>query len=693
MNVSDIKLAISIFQRERVIGEITVYLPEPPKDYKDIANWDLKKADQKFTYTEQPSHNKEPTDAFLAQEFKRFQEGYWFFNNGILEWITPCHYFFLNYWRDKSKLMKFIDAQRDSFLWWWMIELMDNMAGGNLVTCRRHGKTAMATCIGYFRTATNKDHRCGIQSKTNKDGKVVFGKLIRSWRKLPDWLKPVDSGETRPATILEFSEPRTRSTKGEKKVYADVLDSSIDYQASEEDAYDGEELNTAIEDETGKTITTDTDVRWGVLQLCLMDGAEIVGKCIRTSTVEEMEKRGGKNLYKTWLSSMMSTLSEETNRTDSMLTNLFVPADFGFKGVHPKTKQPFLDEYGYSNRELTRSYILAIRANLSDTKLKAAQRKNPLTLKEAFQMANNGGSFDPEIYEYLESQKGYIDGTSVTGEIAPKNLRRRVTFYRGDDGLSKWKDDERGHASFVWDFPNPNDSNARKVGDGGFFKPLRTEEFAAGCDPFAATIISGPGSMGVLYVYRKGDISDPEWSGMVVCRYAQRTRMVEDFHKMVMIIIQYYGCKVNYECDVPDFYETFLRELFKFYVMWTPKIAVDPSKRHHTPRPGTLSKDPFAFQKQFQVLVEYLLSRWHKILFIELIDQLIDFDVEDRTKSDEVIAFCMALLGGWQSGTSTVKDNRPTTFIKFKNAQKDQSSKYFRGTSIDLSEYHKPLPD
>ena len=680
MRIEDCKRAIGLFERERVIGEITVYLPAPPH-YSKIANYERKKVDQKFYYTIQPHKNQEPDDNFLAQEFDRFQNGYWFFNNGNLEWITPCNYFFLNYWKDKGKTMKFIDAQRDSFLWWWQIENMNNMAGGNLVTCRRHGKTAIATCVAYFRTSTNPFHRCGIQSKTNKDGKTVFNKLIKSWQKLPEWLKPVDSGETRPASILEFSEPRTRAIKGNKKVYEDVLDSSVDFRSSEEDAYDGEELGTMLEDEVGKTVECDTDTRWGVLQFCLLDGATIVGKCFRTTTVEDMEKRGGKYMWKTWLDSLIATMSEETNRTNSMLTNLFVPADFGFKGVHPKTGEPFVNEYGISNRELTRQYILSLWDNLSGEKLKAAQRKNPLTIKHAFQMANNTGTFDVEIYDYLELQKEYLEGTNPSGEKAPKNLVRRVTFSKNPNGLAEWRDDPDGHAQIVWDYPNQSYANARKVAENNLYKPMNTESMVGGADPFAATITSGAGSMGVLYIYRKGDLTDPENSGMMVCRYAQRTRMVEDFHKMVMIICLYWGCKVNYECDINDFYEAFLRNGFKNYVMWTPKVALDPSRKNHTPRPGTLSKDPFAFQKQFQVLVEYLFSRWHKIYFIEAILQLMEFDVNDRTKYDDVIAFTMALLGGWESGNAPPKDTRAKVFIKFKNAQRDPNHKYYVGKS------------
>jgi len=692
MTEIELKKAIDSFVRVRDIGEITVYMPEPPSDYKKIANWDKPQKEQKFYYTPQPPRHGSPPDSFLKQEFTRFQKGYWFFNNGTVEWLTPFHYFFLNYWTDKGKQMKFIDSQREVAIWIWQIELMDSMMGGNLVSNRRFGKTVFGTGWAYFRTTTNAFHRCGMQSKTNADGKLVFNKLIKSWQKLPFWLKPVDSGETRPATVLEFSEPRTRSTSKDKKVYEEVLDSSIDYRASEEDGYDGDELHTYFEDETGKTIQVNTDTRWGVVQYCMMIGSEIVGKAIRTTTVEEMERRGGKNFKKTWDDSAIKTLNEATGRTSSMLTNLFIPADYGLKGVHPKSKIPFVDEFGISNRRLAADYIISTWEGLSEDKLKAAQRKNPLTIKHAFQLAENTGAFDQEVYDRLDDQKGYLDGTDITGNVAPKNLRRRITFFRNEMGLIEWKDDDKGYSSIVWDFPDPKYSNARKLAEMSLYSPLNADSFAGGCDPFAATIVTGPGSMGVLYIYRKGDPLDPDNSAMFVCRYAQRTRLKADFHKNVMMICQYYGCKVNYESDVDDYYETFLQNGFKNYVMWRPKCSIDPSRKNVTIKYGTPSKDAYALQKHYQTLVEYILAHWHKIYFIELIDQLIEYDHEDRTKSDDVIAAGMALLGGFQ-GTVLAKDNRSQCFVKFKNAQKDTNSKYFRGGFADLSAYHTEYKD
>lgn len=633
-----VSLAVKNFERVRVIGEITVTLPQPPQ-LNQIANYDRPKEKQKFEYTVQPPKGKDPTDAFLAQEFERFENGYWFFNNGNLEWLTPNHYFFLNYWKDKGKSMMFIDSQRDTFQWWWQIERLEQMAGGNLVTCRRFGKTALATCVLYWRTSTNDNHRGGIQSKTNPDSKLVFNKLIKSWQKLPDWLKPIDSGETRPATVLDFTEPRSSSKKKEKKIYEDVLDSSIDFRSSSADGYDGDELHTYLEDEVGKSIETNTDERWGVVQFCLMIGAEIVGKAFRTTTVEEMEKKGGKNFKKTWDDSAIKTLDEATGRTTSMLTNLFIPADFGFKGRHPVTKEPFVDDYGYSNRELARSYILSLWANLEGDKLAAAQRKNPLNIKHAFQLQNFDSVFDNEL---LEAQKEYLENE------APKNLIRRVTFGREGDRVT-WRDDPKGYYEMVWDFPSQQDSNKRgRKYD--LWEPANTESFAAGVDPFAATITTGPGSMGVCYIYRKGDPLDPENSGMVVLRYAQRTKFKADFHRNVMMLCQYYGCKANYESDVDDYYEKFLEEGFKHYIMWRPKSTVDPQRRNVKTKYGTPSKDPFALQKHTQTIDEYIKLRYDKIYFIELINQLIDYDIDDRTKFDDVIAFGMALIGGSEVG-------------------------------------------
>jgi hypothetical protein len=136
-----------------------------------------------------------------------------------------------------------------------------------------------------------------------------------------------------------------------------------------------------------------------------------------------------------------------------------------------------------------------------------------------------------------------------------------------------------------------------------------------------------------------------------------------------MLLCQYFGCKANYESDVDDFYETFLSEFFKHYIMWRPKCTIDPQRKNVKTKYGTPSKDAFALQKQTLIADEYIKSRYHKIYFLKLILQLIEFDPEDRTKSDEVIAFMMALIGG-EEGTKTTEAPKPKVMLEIKRSKK-----------------------
>ncbi len=641
--------AVATFEPVRKIGELLVDMPPVPKDITTIMNYGLLKKDQMFQYTEQPKRGQEPSDEFIAQEAERIANGIWFFCNGNLEYITGTHYFLLNYWKDKGKQMVFIDAQRDFYLWWEAIEKNKNLAGGNLITNRRFGKTVNGTCVVYKRTATVGDRVGGMQSKTSKDGKKVFDKMINSWMRLPEWLKPLDTGETRPATSLDFFPPRTKSSKGEKKVYSEALYSKVDYAPSTEEAYDGDELHTYYEDETGKTKEVNTDDRWKVVKLCLMKAATIIGKALRTTTVEDMEKKGGKNMKKTWDDSKASKINPKTGRTETLLTNLFIPADYGYYSQHPVTGEWFVDKFGYSNRELAKMYILDSWEGLEGKDLASAQQKNPLTEKHIWQQKNFGGAFDQEL---LEEQQEYLEND------APKNLRRQVTFYRDVNGVVKYRDDKKGHFWIVWDFDNPaTEANKKSRNASGLYEPANTEKFAIGVDPFAATIVSGPGSMGVAYVFKKIDENDFENSGFAVCRYAQRTKFKKDFHKNVMLMCEYYGCKANYESDVDDFYETFLDEGFKHYVMWRPKCTIDPQRKGVKYKYGTPSKDAYALNKHFQITDEYIKARYHKMYFPELIQQCMDYDPDNRTDYDEVVAFGMCLIAG-KDDSGKVKEKK-----------------------------------
>ena len=648
------KLAIEKFEKVRVIGELSITFPTPPR-WNDIDGYNLAEDKQFFMYPDIPEQIDED---FLQREVLRLNGCYWFYNGGVLECITDIHYLYLAYWRDKGKRMRFVDAQRDVYWWWWQIERNHNLAGGNLATNRRFGKSNISLCILYKRTTFGMYRRGGIQSKTNKDSNTLFGKLVSSWTQLPDFLKPIDSGETRPATILDFSEPRKRSTKDGAKIYGESLYSSIDFRPSNEEAYDGEEIFTEVDDEVGKTVPPiNTDTRYYVVRHCLMKGSSITGKIIRTTTVEDMDKKGGANFKKTWDASRMATLNPKTGRTESYLTNLFIPADYGYLGEHPVTGVKFVDDHGYSNRDAAREFILSLWENLDGDDLAKAQQKDPLTEKHMWQQKNFGGCFDNELLQY---QLDYLERTNDRDEEnAPANLVRRVTFYRDSEGV-KWRLDKNGFCEMVWDFASYEQTNKKKATHSGLFMPDNGDSFAIGVDPIGATMTTGTEkSQAVAYVFRRGDMNDPENSGLCVLRFAPPRKSIRfkyEFHDYVMMLCEYYGCKANYESNIDDYYETFILAGFKHYIMWRPKATIDPMRKNMKVKYGTPSNDGFALQKQTDVADEYIKTRYHKIYFVDLVRQLIDFDPEDRTRFDECIAFFMALI----AGTERKMDNKPS---------------------------------
>ena len=205
------------FQKERMVGEIKVLLPDPPIRSK-VLNYKLPKEKQRWIRQEYPADMKfesieDLTDAHYAifeREIERIKNGVWFFNNGNLEFLTGPHYLLLNYFKIGNDYPIWLDAQRDIYQSWYTAEKDKKSMGIIFLSRRRFGKTEIIISILYQRAITSKNHHGAIQSKTDKDSKLVFKKLIGHWRKLPQFLKPKDTGDTNPEwrAIPSCSTPR-----------------------------------------------------------------------------------------------------------------------------------------------------------------------------------------------------------------------------------------------------------------------------------------------------------------------------------------------------------------------------------------------------------------------------------------------------------------------------------------------------
>jgi hypothetical protein len=599
----------------------------------------LVERNQKFTRTELPKNfnfwPKSDRKDFATKEWDKRLNGYWFYNNGEVEYITGTNYLYCTWWWLDGQYPMYIDSDRDFFYVWKHSEKDPNCLGLFYITNRRDGKTFKGTCITFDRTAQTEEVQGGMQSKNNKDSGVVFRKLINSWRKLPDFFKPLDEGLSYPKSSLRFFEPSKIDKKNNEKFYEEALNSYIDFENAKEEAYDGLALYIYYMDEVGKTVEANVADRWNIVKECNMSGSMVVGKSLLSTTVEEMEVKGGKNAKIIWDDSALDKKGSN-GRTPSGLIKYFKPADYGLRGTHPVTGEAFIDEFGRSNKDLMRSYILEERKNLEGEALKSHRRKYPLDEADMWQTAKGSTPFDADAIHLRKEQL-----------LENSNHVRRVNFYRDiETGLVKWKDaPNEGRWKISWDYGSPEESNLFTYDDDGLKIPKNTIDFGAGADPFAHTIVTGKGSMGAAYVIRKLIDDDEENSGKAICRYYARPKLKSMMHEDLGMMCEYYGCKINYENNFDDYYEYFVSTGRKHYIMWRPKITINPTSKVKVQKYGTPSKDGFANARHLDILVAYSNQYTHKIDFIELLEDMEDYDPENRTPFDDTVAFGMALLG------------------------------------------------
>ena len=262
---------------------IVYTLPTPPS-LDTIDGFGLPKEQQYFRRVKIPSKlialNREPLTsnqkimalesnpdyyadeiAFIEQEWKRAEHGYWFYNFGRPTYISNYHYLFLTYWHIQnpdSPLPFFCMFDREVFLFIKMTFDDVFCVGLNFPKHRRAGATSIAQCVRYFRAIMNRVHHSAMQSMDEDSAKTIHNNhMVYAWDKMIFWFKPVDNNNTKNTQEILFYTPRF---KNNPDYGVDSIESRITYKSSEEGAYDGDVVNTLHNDEVGKCFRKGTPI-------------------------------------------------------------------------------------------------------------------------------------------------------------------------------------------------------------------------------------------------------------------------------------------------------------------------------------------------------------------------------------------------------------------------------------------------
>jgi len=659
-------------------------LPIPPP-HKEIDNHKKKIKDQRFEPPVIPDgfdldDPSEEDIAFIDREWDRRENGYWFYNNGNLEYITGLHYFYLSYWkipvvidgRKKLGLPSFVDSDRDYFYLWNKCIIDPNCFGLIYVTNRRDGKTHRANCTLYEGASKTEEAEVGIQSKTNSDAKAVFNKLVKSWQsnKLvkswqsihPMW-KPIDVGDSKPSTKLEFNEPAKRNTKNQKKVYGEVLRSEITYQNVKDEAYDGYGLFLYLMDEYGKTVDGDVYNRWNIVKECFSDGSTITGKAILTTTVEELERKGGINALKIWQESDYYDKGI-TGRTKSGLYRAFKPASYGLRGVDEKGV-PFIDEYGYSDVERTKNYHLKVRSTLSGEALSSYKRKYPLNEDEAFMMDAKDSPFDIGRVQDQITFNNHNNIEPVRGNFAWANGQ--------PDTKVVWHPDPNGRWLVDW-HPKAEHRNKFTIVN-GYKKPTGTT-VVSGVDPFDhKTTTDSRKSDAACYSLRKYDPMNPGGSNKFISEYVNRPSTPEMFYEDILMQNVYFSSEVLIENNKPGILNYFRMRGYYGYLMKRPESTQTKFSKK-SEEPGIPMTGDAARDALINALVTYIYDNigynqdedtYGSCPFNHLLNDWVKFDVGKWTDYDSTVASGLAVLASLKPIVETITFDITQFHKKFDN--------------------------
>lgn len=609
---------------------------------------------------------------YALEEVRRCKEGFHFFNNGVITYITGKHYFYLKYWKLEDDIYPdYRDTSRRYFLfldYWEKILWCLGIVRGKK---RREGATSEAVSNLVYEAIFFKNSICGLTSKSQTDAKTAFtGMVSFGYRQLPVFLKPKQLNNKDSVTEFVFAHKSVSNKDGRGKVIDSDTGhrSKIDYRAPGVNAYDSGRLSRGLFDEGGKWEPQNPFAKFiSIVSKTMVKGGKRVGFMECPSTVNEMTKGGGAEFEKVWKNSDQF----KYERTPYRLVRYFTPAYDGYVGFIDRygmsvIEEPTEEQYEYlvenfvgigdlteeDIKKGAKKYLLSLRENKTGDALEEEIRMNPFNEEEMFMYAGFGCEFNAANIQMqlkkLEEEPVFLRQSRL---ILKKDVIKPL--FPGAKEKEKryigFMDDEKG-GWFIYEKPTKENYISNR---GGYLEPLNTSMYSIGVDT-TQDRIAVEGSQPVILVFKKSCIVEGEETGLKpVAMWISKTRLDIHFDEEVLKACMWYGCKANYEIDRrTDFYRYFCQQNAQAFLEWTPKIAQNPLKKNFKLEYGTRSGDPFQLAQQLQIAKMYIdgtsnevfNGHVHRIVFPSLLKELLKYDHLNREKSDQAVALQMALL-------------------------------------------------
>ena len=653
-------------------------IPDVPPHEK-ILNWDKPKDEQMWVREDLPSFFEkveytksgdliltEEQEDYAIAELEKCKKGVWVYINGSPFYITKKYYFYLQWWMlEDGSRPEYRDCDRRYFTFLEHWENVPWALGVIRSKKRREGASSQATSNLVYEAIFYKNSNCGLVSKSNEDGRATFTEMVAyGYRQLPAFLKPKQINREDSVTELVFAQKASNVKEG----FADAQKedegnrSKINYRAPVLNAYDRGRMSRLLLDEFGKLEKEiQASQLFAIISKTLVKGVKRVGFVEMPSTVNKMSK-GGSEFKLLWENADVDKRTPTINR----LVRYFSPAFDGYEGFIDKygfsvinsptpeqkkylvDKWVVTDENGVTISEISeedielgaKAYITKRREGRTGDDLEEEIRMNPCNEVEAFMSANADCIFNVvKLNDQIER---------IKENPVPK---RKIVFYRDEiNQLIRWRD-AKDTETFAWEFVsdlNLKGEANKHYYDNGLKKPGRTDSGVIGVDGYSNSQGGKRyGSKASAWVYSKYDIRDPLNTGLFTGHLYGRPNEKEELHNQVILAAEYLGYQVYYEFVADDYY-TFFKNRGKLgYLAKFPLNTIDPSKRKtNTERHYGFPVTDFAMTKQNDSMISYVEHYCEKIYWIELLEDLKNFEPSKRTPSDRTVSAMIALVAG-----------------------------------------------
>jgi hypothetical protein len=633
-------------------------------------------------------------------EFKSFIEevwlkrlvGEWQLIGGKPTYISQTYFQYLNFWNMDIGLPHFrSDTYHNCgdlqlhYVWDLLVVPNPYCYGLNHFTQRRTGKTHIGGNILYEPISRSYEWHGGLQSKTTEDAEKAFTKsIVKAWRRVPFFFQPIYSNSTFPKKEgLQFT-PRGKKGKNDaiESIDENELMSSITYASSDAMAYDGAKLHRYWMDECGKTVEVDVYERWNIVKPCLWEndgtGNKIKGKAFLGTTVEELEKKGGKYFKALFLDSDRTPdkpnkddiTVDENGETRSGLWATFTPSycnEVFNKFGNAIVEKPTAEESAWLKAHGDKDYLIGgkervdkeIEKQKNDLKKQEIIRKKPRNIREAFMSANRASHFNAKI---INDRLQYFTYGYTMKELSVMKFGQYVWkdgVFGGDVEFVETSFEEaRIHKVFL---PNEESFINKRIPSGnGKPRPANTDKFCSASDVFKYNLKDvknlKDASMGAAHTFAyfnpliDGGMPEEDWlTDDFVEEYLYRPDLVEDYCEDMLKSAIYWGCKNYPENNLDYVAQYFKKHGFENYLQLGRKLTLnhdvgivykDETRSGATTNIGTI-------ESMFRVVAQYVLRSGKHCKFYRTLENFRDVEIDNLNPYDLFVSASYCLMNGF----------------------------------------------